>query len=655
MKIIFFLSPLLLIFFISSFGQIHNTDGLKQQLSAAKDNTDKVDLLFNLSNSYLLSYADTSAYYAKQGVLLAGKINYKIGEISCMHMLCVSLANLGNFTSALDFGFKSLTLAKKIQNERLIIYSNNVLMSCYLRQEDYNEALIYGNNAKKLITIPYADSAQAYIVFSILSSLYEKTNQMDSALLYAERSFSLSKKSSEIYRVLGDIHAKMGKTDLALNYYREGISVAKREFTYVELIDIYNDMSKIFKSIGKTDSAIFYADKSIIQEGIHAHPEGVLSASKQLAGLYESKKIPDSTIKYLKLASALNDSLFSRGKTREAQSLSFNEKLHQQELASQKKETENKIRVYALFVIISIFSLVALLLWRNNVRKQKLNAQLNIQKQEIQNTLTELKSTQSQLIQSEKMASLGELTAGIAHEIQNPLNFVNNFSELNAELIDEIQKEMDNEDFPAANKILSAVRENEGKITQHGKRADAIVKSMLQHSKVTSGKKETVDVNSLANEYLRLAYHGIRAKENSFNTTMNTYFDDSIGKIEIIPQDIGRVLLNLYNNAFYSVGERKNHQGDGYEPTISVSTKKISDMVLISVKDNGGGVPYDLINKVFQPFFTTKPAGQGTGLGLSLSYDIMKAHGGELKVITPEGEGAEFIVQIPLSKIISLS
>ncbi len=315
---------------------------------------------------------------------------------------------------------------------------------------------------------------------------------------------------------------------------------------------------------------------------------------------------------------------------------------------------------------------------------------------ELQKSLEDLKATQAQLIHSEKMASLGELTAGIAHEIQNPLNFVNNFSEVSNELIDEMNVELDKGEIEEAKFIAADIKQNLEKINHHGKRADAIVKGMLQHSKSSSGKKEPIDLNALGDEYLRLSYHGLRAKDKSFNATMNTDFDDSIGKINIIPQDLGRVVLNLINNAFYAVDQRlkacqvepvktdktnvtNDAQPDktnaaqpdnadvnqschpelvegskGYEPTVSITTKKVGDKVEIRVSDNGNGIPQKVLDKIFQPFFTTKPAGQGTGLGLSLSYDIVKAHGGEIKVesqtedaLTAGKAGTTFTIALP--------
>jgi len=286
-------------------------------------------------------------------------------------------------------------------------------------------------------------------------------------------------------------------------------------------------------------------------------------------------------------------------------------------------------------------------------------AEITKQKNELQQIVNELKTTQTQLIQSEKMASLGELTAGIAHEIQNPLNFVNNFSEVNKELADELEEEAAKGNMDEVKAIAKNIKENEQKINFHGKRADAIVKGMLQHSRANTGKKEPTDINALADEYLRLSYHGLRAKDKSFNADFTTDFDESIGKINLVPQDIGRVLLNLFNNSFYAVAEKKKQQAlphfqnvarqEPYEPIVSVSTKKLNGGLEISVKDNGVGISQKAVDKIFQPFFTTKPTGQGTGLGLSLSYDIIKAHGGEIKVETKEDKGSKFIIELPIA------
>lgn len=276
-------------------------------------------------------------------------------------------------------------------------------------------------------------------------------------------------------------------------------------------------------------------------------------------------------------------------------------------------------------------------------------AELTQQKDELQHTLELLQTTQQQLIQSEKLASLGELTAGIAHEIQNPLNFVNNFSEVSMELVDEMEAELAKGDTEEANAIAADIKQNLGKIIHHGKRADAIVKGMLQHSRASSNTKEPTDINKLADEYLRLAYHGLRAKDKTFNAELVTHYAENLPEITVVPQDIGRVLLNLFNNAFYAVQKKQAVAGEGYRPTVELSTTMQNGFITITVKDNGTGIPDDVKDKIMQPFFTTKPTGEGTGLGLSLSYDIVvKAHGGRIDINSTEGEGSEFIVNLPV-------
>jgi len=312
---------------------------------------------------------------------------------------------------------------------------------------------------------------------------------------------------------------------------------------------------------------------------------------------------------------------------------------------------------YTLYAILFVLaSFMANRLIRNRIiekEKAKTRERELAHAKEIEKAYHELKRTQAQLIQSEKMASLGELTAGIAHEIQNPLNFVNNFSEVNTELVEELKSELATGNTQSAIEIADGIRDNQEKINHHGKRADAIVKGMLQHSRTSSGQKEATDINALADEYLRLAYHGLRAKDKTFNAEIKTDLDNSIGKINIIPQDIGRAILNLINNAFYAAPLPPNggYKDPSYkhEPTVWLSTKRVDNRALISVKDNGPGIPANIRDKIFQPFFTTKPTGQGTGLGLSLSYDIIKAHGGEINVNTNEGEGSEFIIELPMT------
>ena len=387
-----------------------------------------------------------------------------------------------------------------------------------------------------------------------------------------------------------------------------------------------------------------------------SYKKGILFSSTLLSELYDSID-PKVALHYYKIAAAAKDSLFGAGNIQTIQSLINNEEARQKEIELAKAAYQNQLKQYGLLTGLGLFLIIAFILYRNNRQKQRTNKVLEA-------TLDHLKSTQSQLIQSEKMASLGELTAGIAHEIQNPLNFVNNFSEVNEELLSELKDELSKGKMDDAIALANDAIENQKKINHHGKRADAIVKGMLQHSRTSSGTKEPTDINALCDEYLRLSYHGLRAKDKSFNAIpinigIETNFDPTLEKINVIPQDIGRVILNLINNAFYAVTEKKeNLAHENYEPNVTVITKKLNarpddplgrGKIQIIIKDNGNGIPDSVKDKIFQPFFTTKPTGQGTGLGLSLSYDIVtKGHGGEMRVESVEGIGTELIIILPI-------
>jgi two-component system, NtrC family, sensor kinase len=329
--------------------------------------------------------------------------------------------------------------------------------------------------------------------------------------------------------------------------------------------------------------------------------------------------------------------------------LNKDKQLHLEQAKNQKQQT------YALLVGLVLAGASGMLLVRNNRQKHKVNVQLHQQKKEIQHTLNELKSTQAQLVHREKMASLGELTAGIAHEIQNPLNFVNNFSQVSEELLEELKdgpiKRLPAKDRTEADELISDISTNLEKIFHHGKRADSIVKGMLQHSRSSPGQRELTDINSLADEFLRLSFHGFRATDKSFNATIKTDYDPDIQKVEVNPSDLGRVFLNLFSNAFYSLSEKQKQAGPDYDPQVCVSTRRLAEGIEIHIRDNGRGIPKQDINRIFQPFFTTKPTGKGTGLGLSLSYDIItKLHNGQLRVETVEDSFAEFIIVLPVSQ-----
>jgi two-component system NtrC family sensor kinase len=623
-------------------------DSLKHELTIAKEDTNKAHILISLADLYFKSHPDT-IIYAQQASDLSKKLNFDEGILEAELALSSSAIVLGNYPLALDHGFKALSLAKKI-NPSALGGAYALLTYSYYYLGEYTTALKYIQEGIK--SSPPGDAAYGWRDFALV---YHSLNQPDSAMLYAKKAYenlqsfiSEGNSAGNASGILADAYAGKASYDSALFFYRKGVTLLRDNIILLYLIDNYNGIAGVYKATHNLDSAAWYCKKVLSEKVEKKYPIGLLRAANMLADIYETQKKPDSALKYLRTALNIKDSLFSREKTMAIQNLAFKEQEKQNEIEAAKLQSENRLKMYSL--LGGLFTLLAIagLLLRSNRQKQKANTT-------IEKAYGELQSTQKQLIQSEKMASLGELTAGIAHEIQNPLNFVNNFSEVNKELLAEMKDEIEKGNIDEVKALANDVIDNEEKINHHGKRADAIVKGMLQHSRTTTGTKEPTDINALCDEYLRLSYHGLRAKDKTFNADFKTDFDESIGLINIIPQDIGRVFLNLYNNAFYAVNEKRQKNIEGYEPTVSVSTKNTGDNVAIKVADNGNGIPQKIVYKIFQPFFTTKPTGQGTGLGLSLSYDIIKAHGGEINVEKTEdvkdpdpfGKGTIFTIQLP--------
>ncbi len=646
----YLLFPLFALVSFSATSQRLNVHTIRKKLDSAKDDISRVDALFELSMAYVFFNSDSTEKFAKEGLQLSQRINYKSGEARSMMNLCLTLNSSGNYTDALRYGLKAKSILTELRDSFLMAWNNIQIMNCYISLEDYDQALLYGNNAKHLFRSSHPDSNQVSVGLGVLGSVYEMKNELDSALYYEQKALSSDSSWTNLFVNIGNAYLKNGRTDSALSYFKRGLAVAARESNLFGPVELYSNISKVFERSGHVDSAIYYANKAVQQASQQSNPAGLLKAATQLSHLYDILNVPDSSVKYLRLTNTLKDSVYSRRKTREAQSFAFDESFHQQQLTMQHRDDENKTKIAALLAVALGILIITFFLWRNNRHKQKTNAVLQQKNQEIENTLQELKLTQQQLIQSEKMASLGELTAGIAHEIQNPLNFVNNFSEINNELIDELRVDKAKLTSDEYDELLASIYQNNEKISHHGRRADAIVKGMLQHSRSSNGQKEPTDINALTDEYLRLAYHGLRAKDKTFNATLKTEYDESVGTVNIVPQDVGRVVLNLLTNAFYAVTERKaKSNNESYEPTVTLTTKKLADKVQIIVMDNGAGIPSALREKIFQPFFTTKPTGQGTGLGLSMSYDIItKGHSGGLTVDSVENEGTSFSIILPV-------
>jgi signal transduction histidine kinase len=535
------------------------------------------------------------------------------------------------------------------------IWINNTGLLCdfYLRMGDYEKAIKAGEISLQVALRYYNEIGKSrpgdYSLFTARHMANAKifANQLDSVDYYLKMaelySFNIPTKAY-LLQIRSLYNIKKGELSVADSLLRLSWQLVNQNQLIVSSPagilepDYYIALLRIQQN--RPQEAIALLLKDI--DRVRTVRPNVLRDYKLLAELYEKTGDNARAKETYKSFISLQDSIMADQSKFRTISFETEQLINDNEISIAQLEGQNKIASLTRNFIIGLAALLLLLVAGIYYRfhaKKKAN-------QVLEKTLTELKSTQFQLIQSEKMASLGELTAGIAHEIQNPLNFVNNFSEVNKELLTEMNEEIEKGNFDEVKALAKDVTDNEEKINFHGKRADAIVKGMLQHSRSSNGVKEPTNINALADEYLRLAYHGLRAKDKSFNATMKTDFDETIGNINIIPQDIGRVILNLITNAFYVVDEKKKSGIENYEPTVSVSTKKINDTIEIKVSDNGNGIPQKILDKIFQPFFTTKPTGVGTGLGLSLSYDIVKAHGGELKVETKEGEGSTFIISL---------
>ena len=575
-----------------------------------------------------------------------------------------------DYSQAMEFDYKALALFEKTNNQGGIANCYTRICDLLYFQQKYEEGALYCQKAIDIqmqldvpeeLAVSYRYKADNLLVLE----------RFEEALVNINKAISVLRKAgiaeSELipsFNTRGNIFKYLKRYDEALSEYKKNYELAKKDNNERGLYISLGNIGHVYRLQENYQEAIVYTLKAIDATRQYGNTQNLEENYMHAADIYlalgnykeayafnelfhqEKRKSKDQIIEQLESELQIKYETAKKDETIEEQDV---------KIAQQRKNQILYISIVGLLALILFGMYFAL---KNIHKKRKKLAELNDELEQkrkdvedsndaLKNSLEELKVTQTQLIQAEKMASLGELTAGIAHEIQNPLNFVNNFSEVSNELIDEMNEEIDKADYDEAKIIATDIKKNLEKINHHGKRAGAIVKGMLQHSRKSTGIKEPTDINNLTDEYLRLAYHGLRAKDKSFNSKMETDFGENVGTINIVAQDIGRVILNLITNAFYAVDQKKKQQPVGYDPTVSVSTLKMDNKIIISVKDNGSGIPKKVLNKIFQPFFTTKPTGQGTGLGLSLSYDIIKAHQGELKVETNEGTGTTFRIIIP--------
>lgn len=686
---LYFISFLLLVSDVS--GQSQYLDSLRTELYRSSNDTLTLVLLKLLAANYREPSPDSSLYYAEKGLALANKMNLKFYQSICLGHIAYAQMNKGfhsrslqSYISALDFA-NNPKAEENMLSEKWLAMSNidgNItpieLRKGILGLLHHDLGILYENTLqfdKELFHLRIAKNLQEEIkdsgalgaTYYVLGRVYLSLQKPDSALILEKKAYDITVASgspdpSWIVLNIGKCYLAMGNIPLATEYLREAISSGEDQNYLRGVVASQLLLSDICRQEGKIDSALYFSKASLKLSQQMKVPDLLLRSYSSLAGLYGSTKHYDSSTKYQALMINIKDSVFNSRQIQQFQNIEFDDQQRLQELEAAQKAYRNKVQVYVLIAGLITILLFSFILLRNYLNKQKAYALLKKQKAETdfqkartEETLEELRTTQAQLVQREKMASLGELTAGIAHEIQNPLNFVNNFSEVNLELFREMKQAMQGGNASEAMTVANTIEQNLDKVNHHGKRADAIVKGMLQHSRASTGLKEPTDINLLADEYLRLSYRGFQAKDFQFHAKILTDFDQQIGKINIVSQEIGHVLLNIYNNAFYAMNERKKMLFNGYEPTIMVTTRLVNaahstTAVKIMIEDNGSGIPEKILDKIFQPFFTSKPSGQGTGLGLSLSFDIVtKGHGGELRVETKEGSGANFIIQIPVT------
>ncbi|MDB5278360.1 MAG: hypothetical protein JWR61_3315 [Ferruginibacter sp.] len=689
MKIVRGMIVFLLLPFISPAQNSRFFDSLHYALLNTTNDTVKMDIYRQMGFYQQEGKVDSALFYHEKQLSFAKKLNLQLYEADAYEQIAYVKSWQGDVSSALKFYYKAVKLADNPTSSEngwgysKFSYSNNPddarlsilgmihfeLSRLYTSLKLYktarsqlNEAFDIGKKLqnKKILSLTTRN----------IGALFFKNNQSDSAFKYYQLALLYSQNSPyarglvDIYKFIGLYYENQHQYDSTKEYFTKSANAGIVSNQLIGLSGVYLEYGKLYLKNNQPDSALYYTLKCVALAQSIPNESLVAKGYTQLSLIYELQKNTLAALDYLKKGKFLSDSIndASVSKITQFQNVDFEEQTRLNKIVEEQAGFQNKLILIGLFGSLVIFILLAIFQNRNSRQRQKANAIL-------EKTLRDLRSTQSQLIQSEKMASLGELTAGIAHEIQNPLNFVNNFSEVNKELLEELKAERlkPKADGDLQNELINDIISNEEKINHHGKRADAIVKGMLQHSGSSSGIKDPTDINALCDEYLRLSYHGLRAKDKSFNATLKTDFDETIDNINIIPQDIGRVLLNLINNAFYAVNEKQKAESlkqkaesKVYEPVVTLTTRRLGapsgsartgsdgnkSKVLITIKDNGIGIPQKIVDKIFQPFFTTKPTGQGTGLGLSLAYDIVKAHGGELKVKTREGEETTFIITL---------
>ena len=638
--------------------QSRAVDSLRQLLARSQSDTNRVLLLCQLSDQLWTQRTDSAAGYARQALGLARRIGYRHGQGEALNRLGAALRE-SNLARALELFQQSLRLAEATHDQRLKAQNLRSIGIIYVYLRDQRQGLAYYFRALK-IGEQLHDERRVVIELSNIGLAYDLFNQLDSARLFQERAYALARRlhtpTNYILYGLGNVARKQGQVAQARDFYHRSIAESKQVRHLRSLNFAYVGLATLFQQLGQSDSSIYYARLGCQAGRTNGFLRGVLNAATLLTQDFKARGLPDSALKYQSLMLVMKDTLFGQEKVMRLQSLNYREQQRAQQAAASQAALKVRYRTFGLVAGLVVLLALALLLGRHARQQQHA-------REALEQSLAELKTAQDQLVQREKMAFLGELTAGIAHELQNPLNFVKNFAEVSTELVDEMSGEQGDptgqnsaRNTALKAEILAGLKQNLQKISQHGQRASSIIRGMLEHSRTGAGQREVTDLNALVDESLRLAYQGLRTKEKGFTAHLITDFDPELPRVAVVPQDLGRVLINLFTNAFHAVQQRQrqlpaDHLGPGfiYRPEVAVTTQSVPGGIEIRIRDNGTGIPEAVRAKIFQPFFTTKSVGEGTGLGLSLSHDIVTTgHGGTLRVETQEGQGAEFIIALPV-------
>ncbi|GAA4011343.1 hypothetical protein GCM10022408_24700 [Hymenobacter fastidiosus] len=618
---------------------------LGQQLLQPQPDTSRVLLLCRISDQYWALQTDSAQAYAQRALDLSRQIRYRHGECAALNRLGAALRE-SNLARALELFQQSLRLAEATNDRAMQAQNLRSIGIIYVYLRDRDQGLAYYFQALRLGR-QLRDDHRVVIDLSNIGLAYDLYDETDSARYFQQQAYQLAQRihspTNYILYGLGNVARKQGRPAEALAYYRRSLAesavrhhLRSSHFSFVGLATLYQQQ-------GRADSSIYYARRGCQAARANGFLRGVLNSSTLLTQAFKVRGPIDSAFKYQSLMLAMKDTLFGQEKVMRLQNITYTERQRAQQTAAEQQALKARYRLYGLLAGLAVLLVFIGLLVRNYRQQRRANAAL-------QASLAELKTTQDQLVQREKMAFLGELTAGVAHELQNPLGFVKKFAEVSTVLVDEINgAQRLARDGRLEREILDGLKQNLANISQHGQRATAIIKGMLEHARTGSSPRELTDLNALAGENLRLAYQGMRNLHPDFSATLTVHLAPDLAPVPVIAQDLGRVVLNLCANAFYAVRQRRLRQpGSEYRPEVTLVTHSLPGGVEIRVRDNGTGMAAAVQARVFEAFFTTKPVGEGTGLGLSLSHDIISTgHGGTLTVESREGEGTEFVITLP--------